>query len=184
MSQVNVPERMAFVSNDPDPLYEVVDGRVIEVDAMGAFSSWIATGLSVSLFVFVKAGRLGHVITENLFVLDAPDRLKRRPDVAFISASRWPVDCDPPDGDWEVVPDIAIEVISPRDTDRAVQAKMREYFRYGVAQVWLLRPDDRSISVYESPSVVKIYREGDRIESGSLLPGWSLEIESLFEKSC
>ena len=85
--------------------------------------------------------RAWHVRTEMLFVLDAEHNLRRRPDVAFVSTARWPLDRALPEtGDWDVVPDLAVEVISPNDVFKDVLAKVREYFHYGVQVVWVIAP--------------------------------------------
>jgi Uma2 family endonuclease len=55
--------------------------------------------------------------------------------VAFVSTERWPLERPiPEDGDWEVVPDLAVEVTSSHDLWDEVLAKMHEYFEKGVRQ--------------------------------------------------
>jgi len=53
-----------------------------------------------------------------LFDLGATIQRKRRPDVAFVSYDRWPQQQRVPHTEaWEVVPNLAVEVVSR--TDRA-----------------------------------------------------------------
>ena len=62
---------------------------------------------------FARANRLGQVFTEMLFRINFANDLQRRPDVAFVSHARWPFNRRPPRGPvWDMVPDLAIEVIS------------------------------------------------------------------------
>src|SRR5262245_43288511 len=57
---------------------------------------------------------LGQAITEAIFLLAPATGLKRRPDAAFVSRERWPLDRPVPHLDpWEVIPDWAMEVVSP-----------------------------------------------------------------------
>src|SRR5439155_27091899 len=120
-----------------EALYEVVDGQRVELPPMSSYATWIASRLQTRLDSFAELRKLGTVVDEMLFIFDAQRDIRRRPDVAFVSAARWPLDQPvPKTGDWEVVPDLAIEVISPNDTMEAVIAKLTEYFRFGVKQVW------------------------------------------------
>jgi Uma2 family endonuclease len=118
-----------------------------------------------------------------LFLLDAANDLKRRPDLAFVSHDRWarnrPV---PRTTAWEVTPDLAIEIISPTNLAREVVVKVDEYFRCGVRSVWVVYPVEELVYVYESPTSVKILTRSDRLELPAILPGFQLPLDSLFER--
>lgn len=119
-----------------------------------------------------------------LFILDAQRDLRRRPDMAFISAQRWPMDRDlPSTGNWEVVPDMAVEVISPNDVFKDVLAKVREYFHYGVQLVWVISPEEQQIYVYESPTQVHILSVDDELNGDRVISGFRLTVASLFQRS-
>src|SRR5436309_15639617 len=114
MSSATLTEPAAL----PDEaLYEVVNGQKIEKPPMSAEALWLASRLQNRLGPFAEDHGLGTVVTEMMFILDPAADLRRRPDVAFVSAERWPLDRSPPyEGDWEVVPDLAVEVISPSNS--------------------------------------------------------------------
>src|ERR1700726_4670444 len=88
-----------------EPLYEVVDGRRVELTPMGVHEGWIASVLLWHLQTFAHPRRLGRAVMEILFDLATVGK-ERRPDVAFVSSQRWPYDRVPPRGDnaWKVVP--------------------------------------------------------------------------------
>ncbi len=164
-----------------DALYEVVDDQVKEKRAMGMFSSLVAIRLFTLLQAFVEPHKLGAVFIETLFVLDAARPLKRRPDVAFVSAESWPLNRPVPEiGDGEVVPDLVIEVISPNDVEQDVNQKLKEYFAAGVKQVWHVRPLVQNVTVYRSLKDVKIFTAEDRIEPEDLLPGFRMDLGAIF----
>src|SRR5207253_8696932 len=75
-----------------EPLYEVVNGERVELPPMSILAALIASWLQESLGPFVRSHGLGLVVTEALFILDAQRNLRRRPDVAFVSAERWPLE--------------------------------------------------------------------------------------------
>ena len=92
----------------------------------------LAFRLAAMLWQFVLPHRLGTVTTETLFRL-GPDLPQRRPDAAFVSAARWPMDREIPVNDpWDVVPDLAIEVVSPSNSAQEVIDKLGDYFAAGV----------------------------------------------------
>src|SRR5438445_9442273 len=99
-----------------EALYEVVNGERMELPPMSAYASWITGRLDQRLGPFAETHALGTVVPEALFILDAERDLRRRPDLAFVSSQRWPLGREIPEsGDWAVVPDLAVEVVSPND---------------------------------------------------------------------
>ena len=166
-----------------EPLYEVVNGQKVELPPMSIYAAWIASRLQSRIGPFAETHGLGTVVTEGLFILDPVKDLRRRPDVAFVSAEKWPLDRSIPEsGDWELIPDLAVEVVSPNDAFQDVLAKMREYFRLGVKQVWIVLPVDREIYVYDSPRDLRILTAADELDGGALIPGLRLSIGSLFQR--
>ncbi len=86
------PEELRAALSDPDALYEIVDGRIIEVPSMSVYAAVIADRLKDAIKATVRPARLSMTFIETLFILDIDTNLRRRPDVAFISAERWPLD--------------------------------------------------------------------------------------------
>lgn len=159
----------------PDGPYEIVDGIWVE-KRMSAFSVWIANKLAQHMERFAEARNLGGVYLEMMFILDVPSNLRRCPDLAFVSADRWPLDRLPPfETDWAIAPDLAVEVISPSNTVRDLVRKVREYFEHGVREVWVIVPDERVVYVYHSARELKVLRESDTL-STECLPGWSMAV--------
>jgi Uma2 family endonuclease len=169
---------------DEEQLYEIVNGKRVELPAMSAYATWIASRLGHRLGPFAEDHSLGTVVTEMLFVLDGERNLRRRPDVAFVSAQQWPLERELAEsGDWEVVPDLAVEVVSPTDEFSDVVSKVREYFQYGVRRVWVIVPEERQVYVYESPTQVRILAITDILSGGDLFPGFTLPLASLFART-
>lgn len=177
---MNVAEPPATTGSvDPNIVFEVVDGVIVEKQ-MSAESTWVAARLDHRLGPFVEDNRLGTVVPEMLFVFEPNDKLKRRPDVAFVSAERWPLDRRPPgEGDWPVVPDLAVEVVSRNDSMDDVIDKVAEYFDHGVRQVWVILLRVRQVYVYDSLEDMRIVAEPAALAT-PLVPGWSLPLATLF----
>jgi Uma2 family endonuclease len=167
-----------------EPLYEIVNGQRVHLPSMSAYATWLASRLHGRLYPYVEDKGLGTSVAEMLFVLDAEHNLRRRPDVAFVSAARWPLDrALPGTGDWDVVPDLAVEVISPNAVFKDMLAKVREYFHYGVQVVWVIAPEEQQVYVYDSPVHVRILTVQDALTGGEVVPGFCTPLEHLFQHS-
>jgi Uma2 family endonuclease len=164
-----------------DMLYEVVDGKIVE-KIVGVHEAEIATLLIEFLAPFARAHRLGRVFGETIFRIDQSKNLQRRPDVAFVSHARWPAQRRAPKvAVWDLVPDLAIEIVSPSNTADHVQEKIHEYFKAGVSRVWVVYPRQQEVYVYASATQVQIVPLGQDLDGGELVPGFRLPLTALFE---
>ncbi len=84
---------------------------------------------------------------------------------------------------WAVIPDLAVEVVSPSNAAEHVTEKIEEYFEVGVRQVWVVFPNQRKIYVYSSPSSVRILTQDDELDGGDVLPGFRLAVATLFDEA-
>ena len=104
---------------DDDLFYEVVDEKIVELAPMGAYEIRLASVLQAHLEIFASQHQLGRAVQEMLFDLGPTVRRKRRPDVAFVSYERWPRQRRVPRAEaWDVVPNLAVEVVSRSDKGR------------------------------------------------------------------
>jgi Uma2 family endonuclease len=164
-----------------DILYEEVDGKIVE-KTLGATEVVIVSILNQHLGMFARTHRLGRVVAEMIFRIDVTKDLQRRPDVAFISHARWPYNRRVPNVPvWDMVPDLAIEVVSPTNTAFEVQQKIHEYFDAGVNQLWIVYPPQRGVYVYASTTRIEVLQIGQDLDGGDLLPGFRLSLATLFE---
>jgi Uma2 family endonuclease len=182
MSVTQTEEGVDQLHVDGAGLYEFVNGRWVE-KVLGAYECGIASILGEYLAVFARAHRLGRVRVATPFLIaPPPQRLERRPDVSFVSYGRWARDRRMPRGSaGPVVPDLAVEVVSPKNTATEVQRKRHEYFRAGVRLDWVIYPDQYEIYVYTAPTAVSILTRNDEPDGGDVVPGFRLPVAALFE---
>jgi len=180
MIPVSPPTAISPIIPD-DMLYEVVDGQILEKN-MGSRELEITTILGGYLFQFARANRLGRALVEFVFRIIVEEDMQRRPDVAFVSHARWPYNRRVPDVPvWDMVPDLAIEVISPSDMMSAVLRKVHDYFKAGVTRVWVVYPERAEVYIYSTPQQVHVVGVGQELDGGDLLPGFRLPVAVLFE---
>jgi Uma2 family endonuclease len=169
--------------DDSEVLYEVIDGQRVELPPMGARESHLASTLITFLGAFALAQRLGRVESEMLFKIDPAADLDRRPDVAFVSYQRWPRQRPVPStAAWSVVPNLAVEVVSPTNTAPEVLRKVRDYFRAGTQRVWVVYPDEEQVYVYSSPTSIRVLERSGELDGEEVLPGFRLALSELFEQ--
>ena len=164
-----------------DVFYEVIDGAEVAKPFMGAFGYLIAGILNLELGIHVKQHGLGRVVPEALFRLNPAEKRMRRPDVAFVSHERWARDRKVTSANgWEVVPDLAVEVVSPTDSAVELIAKVREYQAAGVAQVWVIYSNVREVHIFGDGLQIRVIGPTEAIDGGDLLPGFRLSLAELF----
>ena len=162
-----------------DALYEIVYGEYREIEPMGARQVGVASGLCTRLDTFGRQNRRGIAVMEMLFVLDAEKHLQRRFDVAFVSYDRWPEPTLPDTNAWNVVPDVAVEVVSPTNFATEIDLRVAECFRAGVRQVWVIYLETGNVYVFESTDHCRILHVGGVLDGGEILPGFRLPVDDL-----
>jgi Uma2 family endonuclease len=172
-------EQTAVIPESED-FYEIIDGQRVELPPMGAHEVLLANQLVVPLANFARAHNLGRAVMEMLFDLGPIVNRNRRPDVAFVSFERWPEDQTILAGNaWDVVPDLAVEIVSPNDRADELLAKVLEYFRAGVWLVWVIYPSHGMALIHESPTTIRVLQRGDALDGGAVLPGFHLPLATL-----
>lgn len=174
------PDDEPYVTEHRDePHYEVRYGVRVETPWMGTRENKIALRLGARMELHSADRGLGDVIHENLFWVDRAADLQLRPDLAFVSRARWPGPV-PDENVWDVVPDLAVEVVSRSNSAFELKDKLRDYFRCGVRAVWVVYPPHRQIECWTSPTQVRILTEAEALEGGDVLPEFSVAVSAVF----
>ena len=79
-------------------------------------------------------------------------------------------------------PAIAVEVVSRRRRDRRrdYDTKRREYAAAGVAEYWIVDPQDRAVIVHTGAKKPKRLRDGTLLTTDRL-PGFTVDVKALFD---
>ena len=160
-------------------LYELVDGILLE-KVMGYDESVIAIYIGAILLGFAHPRRLGLIAGEAGMMKLAPG-LVRIPDVSFVGRDRLPGGKSPGQPIPDLVPDLAVEVLSPGNTKREMDRKLLDYFEVGVRLVWYVDPPSRTVRVFTAPDQSTTLGEGAMIEGGAVLPGFESPVRSFFD---
>ncbi len=100
-------------------------------------------------------------------------------DVFVVRTEKLP-DRNLPDAFGEFVPDFAAEVLSPGDRPSQVAQKIGEFLEFGVPIVWLVDPQDQTVTVYRSLTQTQRFTASDVIDAEPVLPGFSCNVSRFF----
>jgi Uma2 family endonuclease len=168
-----------------DKWVEVDDGEIIEVENNVTFLHLvIIQNLLLLVHPFVRANKLGSVFADGAryILAGTPDDIERarKPDFSFLRTGRIPPDFDW-SGDFVGAPDLAVEVVSPGQTNAILLPKIFRYLEAGSEEAWLIYPHHKSLYQYRrSADEPKIYTHDDVIDTSALFPGLRLVLSDLF----
>jgi Uma2 family endonuclease len=165
---------------DDDFRYELVGGRLIRMSPTGSVHGAIAGQLAAALINWLDQRDLGHVFVETGFHLAVDPDTVRAPDVSFVEKRRIPPG-GIPRAYWRGAPDLAIEVLSPDDSPREMDEKVREYLDHGARAVWVVDPDAHAVTVHGSDGPPQTVREPEWLNGGLVLPGFRCSLAQIFK---
>ena len=157
--------------------YELVDGEIV-VSPAGMRHSAVALKIAAAILNFVRPRSLGEVYTADAGII-LPNGNVRSPDVTFVRTSKLPGG-QSPESYGALVPDLVVEVLSPNDDLRTVEAKIVEYFENGVPLVWLVDPATESLTAYTSITETERFLSHNTLTAKSILPGFSCLVADFF----
>lgn len=171
----------------PDPRRgertELVRGRVVTMARVGPQHGDTTIRTSFPLAGFAYARHLGSVRTETGYWLSSGPDDVRTPDLSFISTERM-VRERIENGFSTEPPDLAVEVVSPNDTDNEIAEKVQLYLDAGVSRVWVVRPEQRTVTVHRPGGDNHTFRGADALTSddaGFAVEGFSMTVLDIFD---
>ena len=162
---------------EEDKRYELDEGELIEMTRPAYRHNRVLQKLLVKLVRYFEENPTGEaLLSENLYALSPSTR--RSPDVAVILGDRraelWDAKV------IHIIPDIAVEVLSPSETPTSIHRKMKQYFQAGVKQVWLIDPEDRTAEIWPGPTLPETELTSTDSITSALLPGFCAPLTELF----
>ena len=156
--------------------FEYIKGELIPMPPTSIEHGNISSNIQWYLQSYVRTNQLGRVYTS-----DTGFRVGERilmPDVAFISKSKLP---DDQSGMFSIPPELAIEVISPTDSQSKVVEKTFAYLEAGTQIVWVLEPIGKTVTVYRSETDITTLTRKDTLTGEDVIEGFSCPVAQLFE---
>jgi len=173
---------------DDGQRYEVIRGTLYVSPAPTFEHQFTVVRLSRFLDVYASendAGVVGVVLVAP-FDVRLPQRIADpvQPDVLFFKKGNEPRRGDK---NFSGVPDLVVEVLSPRTRRLDEKVKLAAYRDAGVPEVWLADPQPRTLLVYRldkrTGTYVEKARHGPGETVGSLsFPGLRIDLDAIFPR--
>lgn len=167
-------EALLALPENTDRLLELIDGEIIE-KMPGQLHGYIVWLLSGFLFNFLRANPTGYVTIETRHRRPDSDH-HLIPDLAFVTHDRGGA---VQAGAVPHMPDLAVEVQSPGQSERFMLDKALLYLASGARMVWLIYPE-RQIVETLTLTERQLLTAQDQLTGGDVLPGFSVAISELF----
>jgi Uma2 family endonuclease len=163
---------------DDSNQYELDEGRLIVMPPSAFRSSQVASRLGARLGTFILDNDLGIFAGEGggLKLTSNPDTV-RAPDFSFVRRDRV---VDTGRGYFPGAPDLAVEVLSPSDRYAAVARKVRQYLATGVRLVWVIDPEERTVTIHRANGDVEILGEDGVLDGEDVVPGFRLPLSAIW----
>ena len=159
-------------------LYELNEGEVIIMTEPRPRHNLVRDNIAAALRDFAHPRKLGRVFLETGYQL-TPETV-RIPDVSLVLAERMrDIDLDK-----RILgpPALAIEVVSPTDLAEELTQKVKQYLAAGSHAVWVFYPKTHEVLIFRADGGSSVRRENDTVEDSDLLPGFSLNLNAIFER--
>ena len=162
-----------------DKRFELIDGEIYEVPTASFLHSVIAKIILKLLMLHVEPAGLGEVFPDGTGY-DLPNGNSVIPDVSFIAADRVP----PYHGELAIAPDLAVEVVSPSNTQDVLRKKINGYLESGTRRVWVVYPDAMEVDVHwlqaDGSRANRTFGASDTLTGEDVIPGFSVKIAEIF----
>ena len=157
---------------------ELIDGTLVE-KPRDLCKSVLVAHVSSLLYPPTRCQNLG-ILTGSCAAFVILPGFVRLPDVALVSWDRLPGRRIPEEPLPNVVPDLAVEVLSKSNTAREMARKRSEYFQAGARLVWEIDPRIRMVRVYKAIDQFRDLTANDTLTGDPVLPGFVLPLAQLF----
>jgi Uma2 family endonuclease len=163
-----------------DQRRELVRGELRMMAPSGFEHGAVIIKLSKLLATYVDDHALGMVLgAETGYVLARNPDVVRGADVSFVRTDRLPAP-ERAAKFFEGAPDLAVEVVSPRDSLNEVEEKVDDYLNSGAPLVWVVNPRRRTVTVHRAGRDPQVLRENDSIDGEDVVAGFSCRVADAF----
>lgn len=181
-SQRMTAEEFYEWTNRPDNSgthHELERGEVIEMSRPGELHCLVCANITRILGNYTFQRRKGYVLSNDVGIVweRNPDTV-RGPDVVLYNHSRRYQELNPKF--CEDIPALAVEVKSPNDRMNKITRRISQFLQWGVALIWLLDPEDRTIAIYRRDRPAEVLEEHEEVIGDGILPDFRCRVADFF----
>ncbi|MEZ4668149.1 MAG: Uma2 family endonuclease [Anaerolineae bacterium] len=159
-----------------DRLFELINGEIVE-KVPTQQHGMVTVNIATDFKVYSRQNKFGRVGVEVLHRNLDDNYNGRQPDISYYVNTAEPI---VKEGAVPHMPDLAVEVQSPRDSVKKMREKADYLLANGTRIVWLVYPPKQLIEVVTLDDVV-FYTIDDTISGEPVLPGFTFQVRDAFE---
>ncbi len=159
--------------------FELERGKVVEMSRPGERHGVVCSNVVYILGAYVRQHRKGYVCANDTGVVLGrdPDTV-RGPDVLLYEKSRSYDRLCVKYSDES--PQLVVEVTSPNDTFGKVTRRISDFLQNGVPLVWLVDPEDRTLTAYRPGQFPQVHDENDEATGEPAFADLRVRVADLF----
>ncbi|MBW4571580.1 MAG: Uma2 family endonuclease [Tolypothrix carrinoi HA7290-LM1] len=155
-------------------------GELIIMPPTGGETSNRNAGLTAQVWIWNEQNKLGKVF-DSSGGFKLPNGADRSPDASWIKLERWNALTQKQQIRFlPLCPDFVVELLSPTDSLRDTQEKMREYRDNGARLGWLINRKSRQVEIYRIGKDVEVLESPVSLSGEDILPGFVLNLEAIW----
>ncbi|MBH8572936.1 Uma2 family endonuclease [Nostocaceae cyanobacterium CENA369] len=155
-------------------------GELIIMPPTGGGTGNRNAGITAQLWVWNEQSKQG-IVFDSSTCFKLPNGADRSPDAAWIKLERWDaLTEDEKEKFPPISPDFVIELLSPSDSLKAAQDKMKEYIDNGVILGFLINRKSRQLEIYRKGKEVEVLESPASVSGENVLVGFVLNVETIW----
>lgn len=162
-----------------DVRYELIEGELLIVPSPNVYHQRISGQLERILRDWIEPRGLGEILDAPLDVVLSEHNVVQ-PDILYVSRDRFEIIKEA--NIWGA-PDLVVEILSPSTSERDRVKKRRVYALYGVEELWLVDPENKTVEVASRREAefvtMQIYPMGATLVS-QVLTGLTIQVDDIF----
>lgn len=166
--------------NENIRLERTAKGELIIMSPAGGETSNSNAGLTAQIWIWNQQNRLGKVF-DSSGGFKLPNGANRAPDSSWVKLERWNALTPEQQKKFPpICPDFVVELMSPSDSLKETQDKMKEYRDNGAVLGWLINRKSRQVEIYRPNQEVEVLESPATVSGEDVLPGFILNLESIW----
>jgi Uma2 family endonuclease len=166
--------------NENIRLERTAKGELIIMSPAGGETGNRNAGLTAQLWIWNDRTKLGQVFDSSTgFKL--PNGADRSPDASWVTLERWnSLTAEQQKKFPPLCPDFVVELMSPSDSLKETQDKMKEYQDNGARLGWLINRKSRQVEIYRQGAEVEVLESPASLLGEDVLYGFVLNLDSIW----
>ena len=156
--------------------YEWKNGRVAQESYITPNERYIINNI-ITKFNLTNDYQQGNSIMGEADCYFSAIKSYRRPDAAHFTQNQ----IHHPE-EAEEAPALVIEVSSPSNSDEHNKEKILDYLAAGVQMVWYIYPQIKQVWIHTGPKEIMVCDQHDVCDADSVVPGFKVKVEDIFER--